>query len=300
MNKLAKITPKTITDKEFFYGHKACGGCGGSLAVRLALKVLGENTFAVLPAGCMAAVGFIYPQMAFVNNAVISTFPGSASFASGVEVGLKSIGQQDYHTVVFAGDGGTADIGLQALSGAIDRNDRIIYICYDNEAYMNTGIQKSGLTPYGTKTTTTPAGKNIHGSATHKKNLFEIVAAHGIKYAATASVGYVQDFMDKVQKASQVDGTSYIQVFASCPTGWGTPSETAVEIAKEAVDAGLWYLAEYENGEFKLNRNPEKFLPLEDYLLKQGRFKHLTADDLKIIADHRNETWARMRKKWNT
>jgi len=293
-----RVNAKNITDKEFFYGHKACAGCGGSLAVRLALKVLGERTYSVLPAGCMSAVGFIYPQMAFNSNAIISMFPGAASMASGVSVGSKALGIEDTHTVVFAGDGGTADIGLQALSGAIDRNDKLIYICYDNEAYMNTGIQKSGLTPMGTKTTTTPAGKHIGGSRTHKKNLFEIVAAHDIDYAATASIGYPVDFMNKVQKASQVEGTSYIHVFASCPTGWGTPTETSVEIAKEAVDCGLWYLAEYEAHEFKLNKRPKEFASVEAYLHKQGRFKHLGQEDINEIIRHRDQRWERMLRDW--
>ena len=297
--KIPKINPKTITDKEFFYGHKACAGCGGSLAVRLALKVLGERTFAAFPAGCMAAVGFIYPQMAFTNNAIITTFPGVASMASGIAVGAKALGLKDYKTVAFAGDGGTADIGLQALSGMIDRNDDVMYICYDNEAYMNTGIQKSGLTPYGTKTTTTPAGKNIPGTLTHKKNLFEIIAAHDIAYAATASIGYPQDFINKVNKAKHVKGTSFIHVYASCPTGWGTPTETAVEIAKEAVDCGLFYLAEYEDGEFKLNKNPKEFKSADEYLKKQGRFKHLTDDNINIVKEQRDKKWNRMRKNWN-
>ncbi|MFO7940810.1 MAG: thiamine pyrophosphate-dependent enzyme [Bacteroidales bacterium] len=293
-----RVNAKNITDKEFFYGHKACAGCGGSLAVRLALKVLGERTYSVLPAGCMSAVGFIYPQMAFNSNAVISMFPGAASMASGVSVGSKALGIEDTHTVVFAGDGGTADIGLQALSGAIDRNDKLIYICYDNEAYMNTGIQKSGLTPLGTKTTTTPAGKNVGGSRTHKKNLFEIVAAHDIEYAATASIGYPVDFMNKVKKASEVDGTSYIHVFASCPTGWGTPTETSVEIAKEAVDCGLWYLAEYQNYEFTLNKRPKELKSAADYLGKQGRFKHLGQEDIDEIVRHRDARWERMTREW--
>ncbi|MEA3316529.1 MAG: thiamine pyrophosphate-dependent enzyme [Bacteroidota bacterium] len=297
-NSVKRINAKNITDKEYFYGHKACAGCGGSLAVRLALKVLGDRTYSVLPAGCMSAVGFIYPQMAFTRNAIISTFPGSASMASGISVANKALGKEDTHTVVFAGDGGTADIGIQALSGAIDRNDKLIYICYDNEAYMNTGIQKSGLTPYGTKTTTTPAGKNIHGSETQKKNLFEIIAAHDIKYAATASVGYYQDFINKVNKAKQVDGTSYIHVFASCPTGWGSATETAISIAKDAVDCGLIYLAEYENGEFKLNRNPKEFKPVKDYLFQQARFKHLSDEDIDVIIAGRDKKWKRMRDKW--
>lgn len=213
------VTAKTISKDEFFYGHKACAGCGGSLAVRIALKVLGKNTVAVLPAGCMSAVGFNFPQLCFSNNAIISTFAGTASMLTGVEAGLRAQGITDFNAVGFAGDGGTADIGLQALSGAIDRNDDIIYICYDNEAYMNTGIQKSSLTPFGARTTTTPAGQNIHGNIRPKKNMFEIVAAHGIPYAATASIGYINDFMQKVQKASEIRGTKYIHVIAPCPTG---------------------------------------------------------------------------------
>lgn len=292
------ITARNITDKEFFYGHKACAGCGGSIAVRLILKVLGERTFTVIPAGCMSAVGFIYPQLCFSNNAMISTFPGTASMLSGIAAGAKALGLKDYHVVGIAGDGGTADIGLQALSGAIDRRDKIIYICYDNEAYMNTGIQKSGLTPYGARTTTTPAGDNIRGTVTQKKNMFEIAAAHGIDYAATASVGYIQDFMNKVQKASKVEGTSYIHVFAPCPTGWGTPVDSAVDVAREVVDCGLWYLAEYENDEFILNKNPKTFSSVEEYLKKQSRFKHLNAEDIAGIVRSRDKKWERIRSAW--
>ena len=243
------IPAKTIHEDEFFYGHKACAGCGGSLAVRIALKVLGERSVAVLPAGCMSAVGFNFPQLCFGNNAIISTFAGTASMLTGIEAGLRAQGITDFHAVGFAGDGGTADIGIQALSGAIDRNDDILYICYDNEAYMNTGIQKSSLTPFGARTTTTPAGKHIRGNLRPKKNMFEIVAAHGIPYAATASIGYLPDFIRKVEKASKIRGTKYIHIIAPCPTGWGIATEDTVEIAKEVVDCGLWYLAEYENGE---------------------------------------------------
>lgn len=292
------INARTITDNEFFYGHKACAGCGGSIAVRLILKVLGERTFTAIPAGCMSAVGFIYPQMCFSNNAIISTFPGTASMLSGIAAGARALGLKDYHVVGIAGDGGTADIGIQALSGAIDRRDKIIYICYDNEAYMNTGIQKSGLTPFGAKTTTTPAGSNVRGTITQKKNMFEIVAAHGIDYAATASVGYIQDFINKVQKAASVDGTSYIHVFAPCPTGWGTPADSAIDIAKEVVDCGLWYLAEYQDGEFILNHNPKEFKPVEDYLKKQGRFKHLNEKDIEGIVSSRDSKWERIRRSW--
>jgi pyruvate ferredoxin oxidoreductase beta subunit len=295
-----RINAQTITDREFFYGHKACAGCGGSLAVRHILKVLGERTFTVIPAGCMSAVGFIFPQLCFTNNAIISTFPGTASMLSGVAAGAKALGLKDYHVVGIAGDGGTADIGLQALSGAIDRRDKVIYICYDNEAYMNTGIQKSGLTPFGAKTTTTPAGENIRGTVTQKKNMFEIVAAHGIDYAATASVGYLQDFINKIQKASQVEGTSYIHVYTPCPTGWGTPTNITIDLAKEVVDCGLWYLAEYENDEFRLNRNPKTFTSVEKYLCCQGRFKHLKPEDIRQIEESRDKKWLRMRRIWQT
>lgn len=296
---MEKLNARTLTNEELFYGHKACGGCGESLAVRLAMKILGKRTFASLPAGCMSAVSFIYPNMAFTNNAIITPFASTGAVASGVAAGLKALGIKDTHSVGFAGDGGTADIGLQALSGAIDRGDDIIYFCNDNEAYMNTGIQKSGLTPYGTKTTTSPAGENLPGSITMKKNMFEIVAAHNIAYAATASVGYLDDFMRKVQKAKETKGTSYIHVLAPCPTGWGYPTEITISLAKEAVDSGLWYLAEYENGEFKLNRNPKEFTPVKDYLKKQGRFKHLKDSDISVIEEHRDIKWKSMREKWS-
>lgn len=285
------LNAKTISRDEFFYGHKACAGCGGSLAVRIALKTLGKNAVAVLPAGCMSAVGFNFPQLCFANNAIISTFAGTASMLTGVEAGLRAQGIKDFTAVGFAGDGGTADIGIQALSGAIDRNDDIIYICYDNEAYMNTGIQKSSLTPFGAKTTTTPAGKNIRGNLRPKKNMFEIVAAHGIPYAATASVGYLNDFINKVHKASTIRGTKYIHIIAPCPTGWGIETDETVEIAKEVVDNGLWYLAEYENGEFTLNHKPKEFTDIKAYLKKQGRFRHLTDEDIEYIEESRDKKW---------
>jgi pyruvate ferredoxin oxidoreductase beta subunit len=293
-----KHNAKNITNQEFFYGHKACGGCGESLAVRLTMKILGDRTFAALPAGCMSAVSFIYPNMAFTTNAIITPFASTGAVASGMAAGLKALGIKDTHTVGFAGDGGTADIGLQALSGAIDRNDDIIYICNDNEAYMNTGIQKSGLTPFGTKTTTSPAGKNLPGSVTMKKNMFEIVAAHDIAYAATASVGYLDDLMAKIEKCKNTKGTSYLHIFAPCPTGWGHESNITIDLAKQAVDSGLIYLAEYEDGEFKLNRNPKEFASVEDYLMAQGRFKHLKEEHIKIIKDNRDKKWEKMRRKW--
>lgn len=161
---------------------------------------------------------------------------------------------------------------------------------------MNTGIQKSSLTPYGAKTTTTPAGRNIGGNLRPKKNMFEIVAAHGIPYAATASVGYLPDFMAKVEKAASIRGTKYIHVMAPCPTGWGIATDATIDAAREMVDCGLWYLAEYENGEYTLNRKPQNFSDIGDYLKKQGRFRHLTEKDIAAIATERDKKWATIDK----
>lgn len=293
-----RIARNNISEDEYFYGHKACAGCGGSLAVRMALKALGERTFIALPAGCMSAVGFVFPQLCFSNNAIISTFAGTGSMLTGMAAAAKALGLEDYHILGVAGDGGTADIGLQALSGAIDRGDKIIYICYDNEAYMNTGIQKSGLTPFGSKTTTTPAGKRVHGNEREKKNMFEIVAAHGIDYAATASIAYIQDFIRKVKRASEVDGTSYIHVIAPCPTGWGIPADETIQAAKAVVDSGLWYLAEYYGGDYYLNRNLKEFSSVEEYVRSQGRFAHLTEEDLAHIIEGRDKKWELIRRSW--
>ncbi len=287
-----------LEQEEYFYGHKGCGGCGGSLAVRLALKVLGKNTFVVLPAGCMSAVGFVYPQLCFGVNALISPFASTAAMLSGVRIAAKALKLGDCNVVGFAGDGGTADIGLQALSGAIDRGDRIIYICYDNEAYMNTGVQQSSLTPYGARTTTTPPGDNIHGSINNKKDMFEIVAAHRIKYAATASIGNIPDYIRKVEKAKNTNGTSYIHVAAPCPTGWGIDSSDTVSIAKEAIDCGLWYLAEYEEGKFKLNKSVKEFTSIRSYLKKQSRFKHITDDDIEVIEKQRDQKFNFIKERY--
>lgn len=288
-----------ITDNEYFIGHKACAGCGGSLAVRIALKALGDRTVAVLPAGCMSAVGFNFPQLCFSNNAIISTFAGTASMMTGVLAGLRSKGEKDFTVMGFAGDGGTADIGIQALSGAIDRNDDILYICYDNEAYMNTGTQKSSLTPYGASTTTTPVGKVQRGNISEKKDMFGIVAAHGIPYAATASIGYIDDYIAKVRYAASVRGTKYIHVLSPCPTGWGIPTDRTVEFARSAVDCGLWPLAEYRDGKFCLNRKMTKPELLSEYIRGQKRFKHLSDDDLDHISKLRDSKWNRILSEWD-
>ena len=293
-----RITARNISDDELFYGHKACSGCGGSLAVRMALKVLGPRAISVLPAGCMSAVGFNFPQLAFGNNSIISTFAGTASMMTGIEAGARAMGLKDYKVVGIAGDGGTGDIGIQALSGAIDRGDNVIYICYDNEAYMNTGIQKSVLTHFGSRTTTTPAGDNVDGNIRNKKNMFEIVAAHGIDYAATASVGYIEDYINKVKKASEVEGTAYIHVIAPCPIGWGTETDETVDLARDIVDTGIWPLAEYEKGEFILNKKPKEFKSVENYIRSQRRYSHLDDEEIRYIELQRDKKWESINKSW--
>ena len=302
------VNVRNMPDNELFFGHKACAGCGGSLAVRAALKVLGPHAVSALPAGCMSAVGFNFPQLSFSNNAMITPFAATASVLSGIEAGLRAQGIKpgDCTVVGFAGDGGTADIGIQALSGAIDRNDDVLYICYDNEAYMNTGIQKSSLTPFGSSTTTTPVGSQVKGCLTDKKNVFEIVAAHDIPYAATASIGYLQDFINKVERAKGVHGTRFIHVMAPCPTGWGHATDVTADIAKEAVDCGMWYLAEFEGsqesgvpgGTFRLNRNPKEFSGIEHYLRSQKRFKHMSEDDVQHAVAGRDAKWEFIRSHW--
>lgn len=300
------LNAKTITNKEYFYGHKACGGCGAVLAIRLALKVLGDRAIAVIPPNCMSTVAFIYPHMPLFTNGMIPPFAGTAAVMSGILAGAKAQGLEDYHVVGFAGDGGTADIGLQALSGAIDRNDDVLYICYDNEAYMNTGIQKSSLTPFGAKTTTTPAGKNSHGCLTQKKNVFEIIAAHGLPYAATASVGYMNDFLKKLERAKDIHGTRFIHVIAPCPTGWGAPESKMVDLARDVVDCGLWYLAEYEGeqesgvpgGTFTLNRKPREFTSVRDYLKSQGRFRALSDEEIFLVERSRDAKWEMIERDW--
>ncbi|MDR1126228.1 MAG: pyruvate synthase subunit beta [Deltaproteobacteria bacterium] len=300
MSNMTILNARNITNEELFFGHKACAGCGGSLAVRLAMKVIGRRSYVVVPANCMSAVGFMYPAMSFGVSGLCCPFASTAAVLSGITQAARQLGEEDYYVVGFAGDGGTADIGLQALSGAVDRNDRIIYICYDNEAYMNTGVQESGLSPYGTKTTTSPEGAKKHGANPIKKNMFEIVAAHNIGYAATASVGYPQDYINKVARAKAHPGASYIHVMAPCPTGWGAETDVTTQLAREAVDCGLWYLAEYENGEFRLNKNPKEFKPVKDYLTGQGRFRRMREQDFKIVEEQRDAMWAKIRKNWQT
>jgi len=291
-----KIDYKTLPDEELLYGTKACQGCAAMIAGRLALKVLGPKTCLGTPACCFAATTTVYPHSAIFVNNIISAFPALAATASGMAVGAEALGwDEDVTILAFAGDGGTIDIGLQALSGAAERNDNILYICYDNEAYMNTGNQRSGSTPHMAGTTTTPPGSRSKGEQTKiRKNLLEIMIAHRVPYAATASTSYPLDYMKKVAKAKEIQGCKVIHIQAPCPTGWGYDTDQTVAVGRLAVECGLWYLAEYEDGSFRLNLNPKSFKPVAAYFKTQNRFRNLTDDDFRVIEDERDAEWTRL------
>jgi pyruvate ferredoxin oxidoreductase beta subunit len=293
------VTLRDLPDEELFYGHKACPGCAATIVTRLILKVTGERTFVACPPSCLATVMGIYPQMPFAVPSAITPFPAAGAVLSGMAAGLAARNITDITVLGIAGDGGTADIGLQALSGAVERGHRMLYVCYDNEAYMNTGVQRSSLTPYGASTTTSPAADRAGaiGERKFKKNLFEIMVAHRIPYCATANPAYLPDFLRKVEKAKNTDGPSFLHVLAPCPTGWNFPSERTLEVSRLAVETGLWFLAEYENGKAKLNHVPEEFKPVKEYLGGQKRFSHLTSREWAVIEEERDRNWADM-KSW--
>lgn len=283
---------KDLPDEELFTsGHTACGGCGGALAARIALKVFGKNTMMYNPACCLLVFSATYPLASWKIPFLHVAFENTAAVSAGMKAGLESLGK-DSLVVGMAGDGGTADIGIQAISGAAERNDDIIYICYDNEAYMNTGVQRSGATPFGASTTTTPATKLVGGKREFKKDFPRIMIAHEVPYVATASVSHPMDLLAKLEKAKNTKGFRYIQIFAPCPTGWRMDSTKSIEIGKMAVESGMWYLYESEYGKpEKITYTPKKKIPVKDYLMAQGRFKHLSEEDIAILQKWVDERW---------
>jgi pyruvate ferredoxin oxidoreductase beta subunit len=256
-------------------GHTACAGCGQAIAAKLVIETAGSNTIVANNTGCLEVFSTTYPETAWGVPWIHSLFENSAAVASGIEAALIYLGRKDKINVIAqGGDGGTADIGLQALSGMWERGHDILYVCYDNEAYMNTGVQRSGLTPFATNTTTSPAGSSSTGNIRPKKPMPEIAVAHGIPYVATSSAGYPQDIQRKVKKAISIKGPKYLQIHVPCPLGWRHPENQILVVAKLAVETGLYPLIEYENGVLVSKRQitPK---PVEEYLKIQGRFKHL-------------------------
>ena len=284
--------PGKITELEpFAPGHRACSGCGEALAVRLAAKAIGNNAIIVNATGCMEVIASPFPYTSWRIPWIHTLFENAAAVASGAEAGLKAmekkgkIPKRNTKIVAFAGDGGTSDIGLQALSGALERGHDFVYICLDNEAYMNTGIQRSSATPYGASTTTSPAGKESLGQTTWKKNMPAIAAAHDIPYVATACPSYHRDLMKKVTKAVETPGPAYIHILSACPTGWRCPTDDAIKVGRLAVRTGVFPLYEVENGRYKLSLSLTKLEPVESYLKTQGRFRHLTENTIKEIQE---------------
>jgi len=257
-------------------GHRGCAGCGDALAGKFLLDALGEDVIVVSPTGCLEVFTTPYPESAWGVPWVHSLFENAAAVASGVEAALKALGRKNSTKIVaIGGDGATLDIGLQAISGAFERGHDFTYICVDNEAYMNTGIQRSSATPLYASTTTSPAGKISYGNPLYKKNMPAIIAAHGSPYVATASIAYAPDMMKKVKKAAEIKGPTYIHVHAPCSTGWKFDGSKTIEVGKLAVETALWPLYEMENGEITAVRKIKKRKPVEEYLKVQGRFKHL-------------------------
>ena len=280
---------KNLPDDEMlFHGSPGCAGCGAYLGLKLALKILGPKTMIINPTGCVTActmygntkVPFFHPLF---NNV--------AAIASGIDAGLEVLGKRDgVNLLVYSGDGGTADIGLQALSGAVERGHDLVYICYDNESYMNTGAQRSGTTPFAASTSTTPAGKRSVGETrpfSRRKDMVEIIKAHGAPYVASASIGYALDYMEKVKKAASIKGPSYIHLHATCPTGWGVDSKYTVEVARQAVRCGMIILREVENGVQRVTVVPKKIIDVMEYLKYQRRFRHIMDND-EVISEYRS------------
>ncbi len=254
-------------------GHRACGGCGPALAARLILKGSGPDSIICASTGCMEVFSTPYPQTAWKVPWIHSLFENAAAVASGIESALKKQGRNE-HVLCISGDGATFDIGIQCISGAFERGHNITYICYDNEAYMNTGIQRSGATPYDASTTTSPPGKRSTGNNRPKKDLPQILAAHGSPYVATCSIAYPNDIIKKVDRAVQTEGPCYIQIHTPCCTGWGFDGSKTIELAKMAIECGLWVNYEMVGGKIeKVKKIKRK--PVDEYLKSQKRFAHL-------------------------
>ena len=266
-------------DHLFTSGHTACPGCGQSLAVRLVLRATGRNVIVINSTGCLEIFSSKYGGSSWEVPYIHSLFENIAAVASGVESALKTMNRlDDVRVIAMSGDGSAGDIGFGAISGMMERGHDVLYVCYDNEAYMNTGIQRSGCTPYYARTTTSPPGKASRGNWRPKKDLPQIILAHGVPYVATASVGYYADLDKKVKKALSIRGPKYLQIHVPCPLGWGCDPSRTIDIAKMAVNSGLFPLYEVENGELKVRRIAKK-VPVEEYLKLQVRFRQLFGKD---------------------
>lgn len=269
----------------FSPGLSACMGCNSELIIRFSLRILGRNTVLAAPPGCIPGFGAVgYSDTAGAKVPIFHPLlSNTAAMLAGIKRYYQRIGR-DVQVVAFAGDGGTADVGFQALSGAVERGENIIYICVDNEGYMNTGIQRSGTTPFGAWTTTTPVGKRSMGKKRESKNLPLIMVMHGAPYVATASTAFLEDYAEKLKKAMNVkDGVAYIHLFSPCPTGWRFQPDKTIEVSRLAVETNFFPLWEYERGRFRFTRSIENPRPVEEYLRLVGKYSHLTREQIREI-----------------
>jgi len=292
---------ETTTRNLLAPGHTACMGCGQSLGARLVMNAAGPNVIVANATGCLEVFTTRDPQSAWEVPWIHSLFENAAAVASGIEAALKALGRKDEAKVIAqGGDGGTADIGMGALSGMFERKHNVLYVCYDNEAYMNTGIQRSSLTPLDSRTTTSPSGNVSWGNITHKKDLPAIAAAHGVPYVATTSVAYPRDIEKKVKKALSIEGPKYIQLHVPCPLGWYHDPAQTITVARLAHQTGLYPIFEIESGQLSSVMKIGTVKPVEEYLKIQGRYRHLFqkeggAEEIKriqMIADENIKKFA--------
>jgi pyruvate ferredoxin oxidoreductase beta subunit len=302
MDTFTIYVPRLLDKKEYLApGHRGCTGCGEVLAQRLVLKALGRNIIVANATGCMEIITSPAPFTSWRVPWIHTLFENASAVASGIDSAQKVMARKGLikgeppKVVAMGGDGSTADIGLQSLSGALERGTNFIYVCYDNEGYMNTGVQRSGTTPFGASTTTSPAGSASFGQSTWKKNMPAIAAAHNIPYVATASPSYPFDMVAKIRKAAEVIGPAYIHVFSVCPTGWRSPADLSIRLGRLAVESGMFPLYEIENGKYILNMDFQKLRPVTEFTKLQGRYRHLSQQMLDKVQAGVTAEWDKLK-----
>lgn len=293
---MEKVNTSLITDDEhIFTGHNACPGCGAALCMRYVLKVLGSKTQMVIAPSCWTILAGMHPHHSLNIPVCHTIFAATAAVATGLTRGLQRKGDNETTVVAWAGDGGTFDIGIQSISGAAEKNENFIFVCYDNEGYMNTGIQRSSSTPYKCKTTTTPSP---HGKQEPKKNFLEIMAAHNVPYVASAAISHPHDFMRKIKKAKETWGFKFIHLLTACQTGWGFDAEKTIDMTRMAVESKSFNLYEVEDGfKYTVNYYPEKEVSIADYIKNQRRFSELTEEDIQKEQEEVDAKWNRLLMK---
>jgi len=303
---MASLKELAKQGEKFLGGHRACAGCGATIVARQVLLAAQHPIVVGAATGCLEVISTIFPYSAWNVPYIHNAFENVAATMSGVEAAYKALKkkgkiERDLRFIAFGGDGGTYDIGLQSLSGMIERRNRVLYVCYNNEAYMNTGIQRSSATPTGAHTTTSPAGTKIPGKLQPRKNLTEIIIAHEPAYAAQATIGYWNDLVTKVRRALDAEGPSFINVLSPCRLGWAYPPEKTAVVTRLAVETCVWPLYEYENGKYHITVKPKEKKPVTEFLKMQGRFGHLfKIKDNILVEEFQKEIdriWERLLKR---